>query len=1339
MNKFIAFTSIALASLAFAADPYVPETPKLDSDGCYAISSVEELYGFAKIVNASKTHDECGKLTEDLIVSTYDWYSSDEERAWKPIPLFRGVFDGQNHTIEGLHYAVRDSSNLGMFAELRGFMSDDGKSVEKPAVVKNLGLFKTEYIGLGCLGGVAGKASAAEILNSYNQGALEATSNAGGLVGCANHVKIGESYSETYIYRSYLLDSSFVAFGGLVGYNEGSLSIENSYNLISSHGDIFGSFVGSSNGKLNIANSISYIKDVIKESDVKKAFPLVGEYREDETVVENVFYWLPEDAEWGPLGIAAPNDDFKYGTVVQRLRDYNKNDVDGSVWGQMLYADSLPQLSGTLLMNSYKSNWYDSLKTLEIKAPKMVDDCYQIGSAEELYGFALIANANASRIVPVCGKLTKDIVVNKNVLLNDTLGADAKELIPWVRISNFSGTFDGAGHTISGLYFDETEYREISYERKAENVGFIGSVKNLDPLHDVRIENLGIKDSYFNGSSSVGAIVGMVLDSSSTVVIKNCYSTSYVMGNFYVGLVGTNYGDSLVIEQSYNKGIVNHTDKNLFNTKPGGAGGLIGNAVGTTLILNSYSVASIRTDNEAGLLAGRMGSAYNLRLYEGSRIYVVNSFGLDPYAQEKAMQPRPVVASVDTRDAPVFVNAFSEKTEKEVNVSYRVKGKFLVSSVDADLFKDGTVATLLHNYVAAGQDGLVWGQKVGTDDYPVFSGSVSATIALSDLKLVTFPEDTVKYFNKYKEGVATGLPIPVKKDDVFGGWYASADFSGEAIKAIPADAKGPQTFYAKWVHYPLLVDGCYEIANASELYLFKEIVDSLSTELCAKLTADIVVNKNVLVNGKLDTTRTDTLKPWIPMHDYNGVFDGNGHTISGLYSTGYHCLYDNSRQACGLFGKITHGNLVVKNLGLVDTYFLGGNDIGGFVGDMYGNSLVIANSYFDGVLIGSENVGGLVGSLGDATASATVLASYNLGLVDGDYDVGGLVGLADDVDKLTVLYSYNEGPVKGIQAVGGLVGQGVTENFLIANSYNVGTVTSTKSVNGGLVGDFTFDSVYVYNSYDLGAVVGTDSVGAIYGLKRKKVVLDMDNVYYLEGLPANDSAIAVAADDFANKNLLKRLQSYKNHGLDGSAWTQSDSDKYPVLNKKVTDKFIDSVLAVISAPRSSSSSNVSSSSSAPKSSSSSAPQSSSSSVKSSSSSGAPKSSSSSVQSSSSMPKSSSSLVKSSSSKTSKSSSSSAKSSNSSVKSSSSKTPKSSSSGKVSIEATLALSPVVVHTLGRMVEISGLRVGEGYALMDLQGRLLQRGFANGSTVMLQVAQSGRYLLCIAGRNKIVNVR
>jgi hypothetical protein len=311
-----------------------------------------------------------------------------------------------------------------------------------------------------------------------------------------------------------------------------------------------------------------------------------------------------------------------------------------------------------------------------------------------------------------------------------------------------------------------------------------------------------------------------------------------------------------------------------------------------------------------------------------------------------------------------------------------------------------------------------------------------------------------------------------------------------------------------------------------------------------------------------------------------------------------------------------------------------------------------------------------------------------------------------------MMYSYNEGLVSSTweRSVGGLIGGEMTDFLHLSNSYNVATVTSKTSVVGGLVGSLKNDSAFIYNSYNLGNVSGTDSIGGVCGFKKDYVDLHLDAAYYLEGLPEGLGGTAVAAEDFANKNLLKRLQSYRDHGLDGSAWTQSDSDKYPVLNNKVSDKFIDSLLAVVTAPRSSSSSSVSSSSSATEVSSSSAPQSSSSSVKSSSSS-VPQSSSSSV-------KSSSSSVKS---------------------SSSSNVPKSSSSGKVSIASAFVALPVAIRTQGRMVEISGLRVGDSYALMDLQGRLLQHGQANGSTVMLQVAKSGRYLLRVAGRNRIVNVR
>ncbi len=1319
MKRFFILALTAMVA-AFAADPIVPSAPKLDTDGCYAISTAEELYGFADIVNASNTHDECGKLTADIYV---DWESWNYTNYWVPIELFRGVFDGQNHTIENLYFSSfqfsKDStSSVGLFGELRGWTRNDG-SIEKPAVVKNLGIIDNDFFGAGCNGAIAGKAYAAEITNSYQNGNVESHKVAGGLVGCASSLKISESYNKGYASQYY--DGDSIGCGGFVGRNDGDLTIVNSYNIGAASSDDAGAFVGVSLGKLSIYNSFSYIERGFTDNPL----PLVGLSKSTDLVTDNIFYLLPDFGEEIELGKALQKDDFRFGLILEWLRSYNKNGVDGSVWGQVLGADLYPSLTGSVSVSS-KGTYENPATKLDVKYPKKSDGCYQIGSAEELYGFALITNAVSYNGNYVCGKLTKDIVVNKNVLLNDTLNGDGKNFLPWIPIWNFAGDFDGAGHVLSGLFFNETTINTLFANGKYYYIGLFGSVFNPDPEREVKIENVGVVDSYFDGASGVGAIVGLVRDSSKAVFIRNCYSSSYILGS-NAGLVGAHRGDSLTLELSYNDGVIDGS----------GVGGLIGQTYGKTLIANSYSAAKLISTDDVGLLVGRVGYSYT----QDYRLFVVNSYGIDPYAKEKSLEVRPAISSIETRLAPEFENTFTETTKKQIEKTYRTVDSVVVSNVDSELFSNGTVATLLHNYRTAGRDGLVWGQKVGSDSYPVFSGSVSANVALSDLKLVTFPEDTVKYYNKYKEGIVTLLPIPVQDGDVFGGWYASADFSGEAMKAIPAEAKGPQTFYAKWIHYPLQKNGCYEIANANELNLFRDIADSLKTPLCAKLTADIVLNENVLVDGKLDSSKISSFVQWFPLNNYQGVFDGNGHTISGLY--GYK----------GFFDKIESGNLVIKNLGIVDSHISGGNDVGGFVGEMYGKSLVIANSYFEGVVKGYENVGGLIGYTD--RSQTLVLSSYHRGSVEGAADVGGLIGLSYEIKgSLTMMYSYNEGSVSATQAVGGLIGGEITDFLHLSNSYNVATVSSSKKGGiGGLVGYLKNDSTFIYNSYNLGKVTGLDSIGGICGFKKNYVDLHLDGAYYLEGLPEGLGGTAVVAENFANKNLLKRLRSYNSHGLDGSVWTQSDSDKYPVLDNKVSDKFIDSLLAVVTAPRSSSSSSVSSSSSATevssssvpkssnsvKSSSSNAPTSSSSSVRSSSSSSVPQSSSSSVASSSSKPKSSSSLVKSSSSKTSKSSSSSAKSSNSSVKSSSSKTSKSSSSGKASIATALAASPVAIRTQGRMVEISGMQAGDSYALMDLQGRLLQRGFANGSTVMLQVAQSGRYLLRIAGRNKIVNVR
>jgi len=88
------------------------------------------------------------------------------------------------------------------------------------------------------------------------------------------------------------------------------------------------------------------------------------------------------------------------------------------------------------------------------------DGYYEIGTADELYAFAeAVNNANTG----INAVLTEDITVNENVLVDGALNSDEAVVAAfrtWTPIGNstnqYTGTFDGAGHTISGLYVDVT-------------------------------------------------------------------------------------------------------------------------------------------------------------------------------------------------------------------------------------------------------------------------------------------------------------------------------------------------------------------------------------------------------------------------------------------------------------------------------------------------------------------------------------------------------------------------------------------------------------------------------------------------------------------------------------------------------------------------------------------------------------------------------------------------------------------------------------------------------------------------------------------------------------------
>ena len=145
------------------------------------------------------------------------------------------------------------------------------------------------------------------------------------------------------------------------------------------------------------------------------------------------------------------------------------------------------------------------------------DNVYEISNAGQLYWFAYQVNKDSSGKAAV---LENDITVNTGVLKSDgSLADNPKNFRKWIPIGlNYNkneASFYGNGHTIRGLYFDDSE---------ARNVGFFGFTGG-------KISNVGVIDSYFNG----GAFVGGVCGENCSGTVDYCYSRCTVSGKGSVG------------------------------------------------------------------------------------------------------------------------------------------------------------------------------------------------------------------------------------------------------------------------------------------------------------------------------------------------------------------------------------------------------------------------------------------------------------------------------------------------------------------------------------------------------------------------------------------------------------------------------------------------------------------------------------------------------------------------------------------------------------------------------------------------------------------------------------
>lgn len=357
---------------------------------------------------------------------------------------------------------------------------------------------------------------------------------------------------------------------------------------------------------------------------------------------------------------------------------------------------------------------------------------YQITTADELFWFAGLVN----------GTLTDGTAQNTAAwaTLTDDIDLSGEA---WTPIGNYSastslkytGTFDGAGHTISNL--TTVDNSSSNYQGFVGYLGTNGVIKNLT-----------LDESSVAGCYYVGGICGY--NSGTT---ENCANTDTVNGEQYVGGV-CGYNEGGTITNCANGGAVTSTYQYVGGVCGRMMSGSIESCYNTGSVSVNYRyVGGVCGENNNGTIE----SCYNTGAVNGD-FYVGGVCG---------------------------ANSGTIKSCYWLNTAYSGNGIGIgfgsetnVASKTVDQFASGEVAYLLQG----SQTTQAWGQALGTDDYPVlttdeakrvyaaklYNGSAdNVTDVYANASGFSLPEGNALLVIEDAVSASTGTNIVVKNGDAY--------------------------------------------------------------------------------------------------------------------------------------------------------------------------------------------------------------------------------------------------------------------------------------------------------------------------------------------------------------------------------------------------------------------------------------------------------------------------------------------------------------------------------------------------------------------------------------------
>lgn len=363
------------------------------------------------------------------------------------------------------------------------------------------------------------------------------------------------------------------------------------------------------------------------------------------------------------------------------------------------------------------------------------------------------------------------------------------------------------------------------------------------------------------------------------------------------------------------------------------------------------------------------------------------------------------------------------------------------------------------------------------------------------------------------------------------------------------------------------------INTAEELKWYASYVNGESGDnvvhntACAQLVKDIDLS-TVCGKGKGN---------WTPIAKYDvykgggkkfdGVFDGNGHTISNLYINNKRGGY------LGLFGYMpttSSTSASVKNLKMANVQIVGDQNIAAVCGS--GKNVTVENiEVISGSITGSYFICGIIGCGGSARncinrADVTGSGTYVSGIIQ---TINDKVSNCSNYGKITT----GKGPAGGIACINKESNK-LTDCANYGDIYVTGTLGSSGSAVGGLLGDpsnleisncANFGNIYLTEQSEfVGVIVGTHQLKKASGILANTGNVYVNNVaqadvpvlqsgitWYIGKVDNTATCLTPSAEQLASGWLAWQLQQNCSTQTWGQNISTDPKDECPVIGGSV--------------------------------------------------------------------------------------------------------------------------------------------------------------------------------------------